>query len=289
YAPPPRIVEARGLLVAGTARFEFGWAGEPRRVSVDLHTGEARLEENGLTLASAGSFREWKAVDAPKYVRHAMGVRLPGVVSQPVEAPGHTCLRYFDLAIDDVFVVRRTLVDGTVYDQVAVEAGFLQSEASAPIDCRMRSVATPVQLEVESGFVVQPVASSRSAYFAIAFSGTDRVVRRFHVTPGTQTVRLVFSENDVVEVDLERGTARVLRISAVKTAEVPGPHDVRKLWESRETDRAGYLRSTYLRSHTTRARGADICGELKMGIEPTYVPSGEAEALWELRAALECE
>lgn len=288
YAPTKRL-EARGLLVAGTPRFVFGWDREPKRVSIDLQSGEARIEEDGVTVASGGTFRESSPLVPPKYTRHALGVRLPGVASSSIEGPGHVCMQYFDLAIDDVFVARRTLSNGEVFDEVLVEAGYLQSELRSATECRARAVLSDVHLEVEGTFSLEPVALTRNAYWAIAFSGFDRVVRRFRLTPGTRSVRLAFSENDLVEVDLEAGTASVVRFSPARVAAVPGPHDVRRLWESRESDRPGYLRATYLRSHPARAAGQDVCTELLRGLEPTYVPGGETEALWELHAALKCE
>lgn len=285
---PTRVVEFSTPVVTGTTRLSFGWQREAMRVSLDLVSGEARLEVDGTTVASAGAFREVAPQRPAAYVRHPLGVRLSGVRAPPRAGPNGGCVAYFDLALDDAFVVRRAFVRGAVYDELVLEAGFLRAEQRPSAECAARNPGElVVHLEVEPDFSLESAPLTRPYWAALGLSGGDRVVRRFQLPPGTKSARLVFSPLDAVDVELDTGKATLVRAAPPFEAPAAGLHDVRALWESRERDRPGYLRATFLRAHP--GIQGDPCTALRMSLEPVYAPGGEAEALWEVHRALGCD
>jgi len=176
-------------------------------IRIDLGTGVTTTLE-GTRLSSAARVDLSAAKWSINYRRIPVNARLEGV--SMVQSG---CVRFFDLGVDDVYVTRtaREEGDGPV-DTVLLDAMFLKRamEPSTSPDCHRH-----VSLTAQYVRLGQDNGRTQGGAEAGASGGSPRQTRRFAVRPDTNPLRFVFgdprSPDAILEVDVERGTAKVVQ------------------------------------------------------------------------------
>jgi len=262
----------------------------PLRIRLDLERGAAALiSPEGTALASAtGRADAGTANPHPSYVRIPVGERFPGV--SMVQANSFAgCSRYYDLGVDDVYLVRGVERNQAVRDELALDATFYRvaREPSSNPDCHRHVTLTGryAHRVLHAGFTeagAEP--DSRVTTFGA------RQLRRFSLEPGASQVVLVFGDPgaaaDMLVVDLEQRAARV-----AKRSPAPRLTPVRDLlpeWLERERAPAKYLLTKFVRGEWMRtdpqpnlSTVAQACTALERAYGKGYVPGSEAEPLME--------
>jgi hypothetical protein len=231
----------------------------------------------------------WKHIRVDERLRGASMTQYSG---------GHTCVRYHDLAIDDVYVARGVTlaaVPGSRYDSVLLDATFLKVSRAEP-DQRMCKVHVSisgryVHVLQEGG---RSQAGSEADSSIVTFGA--RQSQRFFVEPGTREIRLGFGDpmepTDVLVVDLDSGTFAVEKRSKPAPEQGALVGDITREWESRNADPDLYflrktarkmsMRTTNTASKTELAR--EVCGSFARYLSRPYQPAHELEADGELAA-----
>ncbi|HYV47840.1 MAG TPA: hypothetical protein VFA20_23435 [Myxococcaceae bacterium] len=319
YPPSPRMFTDRGLQRDEPLRLEGGWTElvEPRqsgrsivagavpigtralwltaresplRLRIDLERGSAELvSPEGTVVASAeGRERAGTPDPHPSYVRIPVGERFPGV--SMVQADGRDgCSRYYDLGIDDLYLVRGVERNHAVRDELVLDATFyrLAREPSSTPDCKRHVSLTGryAHLQLHPGFT-QPGAEpdSRVATFGA------RQLRRFELEPDTARAVLIFGDpgaaSDVLAIDLEQRAASVVKRSAALG--LKPDRDLLSEWLERDRDMAKYLLRKFVRGQSMRtdpeprlSTEAAACDQLERLGKKGYVPGSESEPLRE--------
>lgn len=262
----------------------------PLRVRIDLERGAAALvSPEGTVVASAeGRARAGTPDPHPAYVRIPVGERFPGV--SMVQADAYDgCSRYYDLGVDDVYLVRGVERNRTVRDELVLDATFYRVAREPPSnpDCGRHVTLTGryAHRVVHGGFP-EPGAEPDSRVTTFG----ARQLRRFAMEPGASEAVLIFGDPgaaaDVLVVDLEQRAARVAKRSPAPL--LTPARDLLPEWLERERDPAKYLLTKFIRGQWMRTdpepRLSTVgmaCRELARLYGRGYVPGYEAEPLME--------